>query len=178
MRALWAMMWRLVALRAGPEDMPYSRELLWLMLAASVALGLFSHWLVSPGLWQASIGLAAVSVGADALALWLMLRFKRVPERFVQSLTAVYGADALLSLCALVLVPVYLFAGDKSPLLGIGFLAEMLIVGWGLGVRGFIYHRALNIGIFQGNMLSMALFFATLMLALTLFPELAHKASA
>jgi hypothetical protein len=47
-----------------------------------------------------------------------------------------------------------------------------LLVGWNLGVRGFVYHRTLEIGIFQANMLSLTLFLLHIFLAAKLFPEL------
>ncbi len=172
MKALWSLFWRVVAMRQGPEDVPFSRELMLLAIAASLGLGLASRLAVSPTLWLSLLGVAALTVALEVLMLSSLLAFKGLGNRFVQSLTAIYGAETLLGLLGLPLIALYLAAGPESPLLGIGFLLELLLLGWSLGVRGFIYHRALNVSIFQGNMLSMALFFITLFSSMQLFPEL------
>ncbi len=61
---------------------------------------------------------------------------------------------------------------EHSAMLGVVVFAQMLLVGWGLGVRGFVYHRALDVGIFQGNMLSLTLFFLNIFMVAKLYPEL------
>jgi hypothetical protein len=48
----------------------------------------------------------------------------------------------------------------------------MLLVGWNIGLRGFVFHRSLNIGMLQGNVLSLALFLLNIAVSVQLFPEL------
>lgn len=172
MKAVWALFWPLLSLRAGPEDVPYSPPLLWLLLVTSILAGLTGQWLSRPEHWQASLGITLIAAAVDALALWLLLHFKGLPERFVQSLSAVYGADTLLTVLSLPVLVLGLLAQEKSALWVMGGFLSLLLTGWSLGVRGFIYHRALNLGIFQGNMLSLALLLVTMALGLHFFPEL------
>lgn len=171
MKALWSLFWSVCQMRRGPEDMPFSLPLLLFMLGLNMALGIGIQFATGPAATAAAIGIVLLAVAVDALVLWLLLAFKGLQMRFVQSLIAVYGADFLLGLFALPLVALGLLAG-RSPLLAAVVFGQMLLVGWNLGVRGFIYHRALHIGIFQANMLSLTLFLLHIFIAVRLFPEL------
>lgn len=172
MKALWALFWSVCQLRRGPEDMPYSTGLLVLVLLLDIALGISVELVAEPATLQAAMGVTLLAVASDALALWGLLRFKQAELRYVQSLTTIYGADFMLGLISLPLVALGLLLPEKTPWLAPLVFAQMLLVGWNLGVRGFVYHRALAIGIFQGNMLSLALFFLNIFISVKIFPEL------
>lgn len=177
MKDLAALFWQVLRFKAGPEDVPYSKDLLRFVACVAAIIGLLTQTFISKDTsnWQPIVGLVVIGMGIETIAIGLALHFKKLSERFVQSLTALFGADVLLSLVAMCLLPIYAFAPEKSPLLGLGFLIEMFIVCWSLAVRGFVYHRALNIGAFQANIMSLALFFITVFTALTVFPELAQQ---
>ena len=172
MKALWALFWSLCRMRRGPEDLPYSASLLLLVLLLDVALGVGSQLPGQSTLFPVAVAITLLAAGSDALVLWGLLRFKQRDARYVQSLTAIYGSDFLLGLLVLPLLGASLLWPEHTPGLALVVFAQMLVVGWGLGVRGFVYHRALDVGIFQGNMLSLALFFLNVFLAAKFFPEL------
>ncbi|HET8731267.1 MAG TPA: hypothetical protein VFM34_09185 [Moraxellaceae bacterium] len=170
MIALWALFWSVCLMRRGPDDVPYSLPLLALAIALSVGLGVVTQFLSGS---ESLPGMAAVLISpvVDALALWALLAFKRQEPLFVPSLTAVFGADLLLGLFALPLVLASHFVGE-SPLLPVVVFGQMLLVGWNLGVRGFIYHRSAHIGIVQANVLALTLFVLNIFFVVKLFPEL------
>lgn len=171
MKALWSLFWSVCQMRRGPEDMPYSPGLLLLVLLLNLLLGLGIQWLSEPVAPLVALGIALLAVGIDAVALWLLLAFKHFELRYVQGLTTIYGVDLLLGSLALPLVLLGVVAGH-TPWLAAVVVGQMLLVGWNLGVRGFVYHRTLEIGIFQANMLSLTLFLLHIFLAAKLFPEL------
>jgi hypothetical protein len=171
MKALWSLFWSVCQMRRGPEDMPYAPGLLLLALLLNVLLGLGIQALTEPVSVLVALGIALLAVSLDAVALWLLLAFKQHELRYVQGLTTIYGVDFLIGLLALPLVALGTVAGD-TPLLAVVVVGQMLLVGWNLGVRGFVYHRMLEIGIFQANMLSLTLFLLHIFLAAKLFPEL------
>jgi len=172
MAALWVLFWQLVRLRRGPEDIPYSVGLLALVITLDFFASVGGQLLAAPGRLQTAIGLTLLALTAEALVLFGLLRFKRLEARFVQALTGIVGVGLLLGLLAMPLTLLSHAVGPKSPVIGLVVVAQMLIVGWNLALRGFIYHRALNIGMLQGNMLSLALFMATVFLSVKLFPDL------
>lgn len=172
MKALWARLWGVCLMRRGPEALPYSVRLLLLMLFLDVMLGIGSQLAGPSTPYFVAVSITLLAAGSDALVLWGLLRFKQRDGRYVQSLAAVYGSDFLLGLLLLPSLGASLLLPEHSVMLGVVVFAQMLVVGWGLGVRGFVYHRALDVGIFQGNMLSLTLFFLNIFMVAKLFPEM------
>lgn len=179
MKDLWSLFWQLVALRRGPEDMPRSVVLMITVVIIDMALGIACDWLSGPARWNglSSVGSSGVELVLDVITLWALLRFKTVEGRYTQSLVAIYASDLLLSVCAVPLIVLMAHLPTQSPVGLVAFMLELLLIGWSLGVRGFIYHRSLRIGLFQGNMLSIALFLLTATINFRLFPAIASKMS-
>lgn len=175
MNALWVLFWSVCLMRRGPDDVPFSLPLLAFVVTLSVGLGVVTQFLSGA---ISLPGVASVLIGPvlDALALWGLLAFKRQEPLYVPALTAVFGADFLLGLVALPLVLAGRFTGE-SPLLPVVVFGQMLLVGWNLGVRGFIYHRSARIGIVQANVLALTLFVLNIFFVVKLFPELLGPAA-
>jgi hypothetical protein len=177
MKALFAMLWSVCTMRRGPDELPHSLALLGLVLGLNMALGIGIQWLSAPLAPDAAVGLVLLTLALDALVLWALLAFKRLELRYMQTLTTIYGVDFLLGLVALPLIVAGVLLG-KGPWMAVFVFLQMLLVGWNLGVRGFVYHRALEIGIFQANMLSLTMFLLHIFLAAKLFPELLARTPA
>lgn len=171
MRALWSLYWSVCLLRRGPEAIPRSSGLLVLVLLLDIALGLAIQRLSEPVSVAAALVIVLLAMLLDASVLWGLAVFKRRELHYVPALTTIYGVDFLLGLVALPLMVAGVAAG-KSPWLGVMVALQMLLVSWNLGVRSFVYHRALGIGVFQASMLTLTLFLLHVTLAAQLFPEL------
>jgi hypothetical protein len=172
MKALWTLFWQLCQLRRGPEDVPYSLQLLLLLGLMDVALGVGGQLLAQPDRVRIAVSLTLLALAMDAIALWGLLAFKKLQGRWVQALTAIIGIDLLLSLVALPLTLISLAVQPSSFVIAIVVVTQMLLVGWNIGLRGFVFHRSLNIGMLQGNVLSLALFLLNIAVSVQLFPEL------
>jgi len=172
MKALWTLFWQLCQLRRGPEDVPYSLQLLLLLGLLDVALGVGGQLLAQPDRLRIAVSLTLLALSMDAIALWGLLAFKKLQDRWVQALTAIIGIDLLLSLVALPLTLISLAVQPSSFMIAIVVVTQMLLVGWNIGLRGFVFHRSLNIGMLQGNVLSLALFLLNIAVSVQLFPEL------
>lgn len=151
--------WFYIALRRlGPEDLPQSGLLLlvsgvaYLLLQMVVALPFYG---VSP-----QLGLV---VGADLLLLtlfaWLLLRFVGRPERLMQTLSALFGTGALLTLFVL---PFNYWwdataTSETGPLLPA--MAILFIIVWSLIVNGHILARALSAPFRLGVLIALGYFF-------------------
>lgn len=172
MRALWTLFWQICQLRRGPEDVPYSVQLLVLLAVLDVALGIGGQLLAAPDRLRIAVSLTLLAAVMDAAVFWGLLWFKRLQARWVQGLTTMFGIDLLLGLVALPLTLLSHVVEPKSAMVGLVVVAQMLLVGWNIGLRGFVFHRALNIGLLLGNMLSLALFMLNIFISIQLFPEL------
>jgi hypothetical protein len=141
--------------RRGPEDLPASR---FLLLMAGAAYVLSQAILAAPA-YDSAAGLIANLI-LDLLVLcgclWGLLRLAGHGQRYRQTLTAVFGTGALLSVC-MVPFTYWLDAADKpavAPTLGL-----LAVVSWSLVVNGHIFSRALSTPFAAGLAISVAYFF-------------------
>jgi hypothetical protein len=135
----------LCLLRAGPQDLPHSRVLLWLTLAAYI---LVSFLMSVPG-YPAGV---AVQMALVDLALLLvfatsLLYLTAKTARLNQTLTALAGTGTLLGLIALPLVQL-LFKGQESGQLSLlASVFWLLLFGWSLLVVAHIMRHALAVSL-------------------------------
>lgn len=144
--------------RRGPEDLPDSG---FLLVVAGAAYVLTQGLLAAP-VYGTPLALAR-SLVLDLLllcgCLWGLLRLSGHGRRFRQSLTAVLGTGALLSVCMLPFnywLDAAVEPGKPALAPTIGLLA---VVSWSLVVNGHIFSRALSRPFAAGLALSVAYFF-------------------
>ena len=130
-------------LRAGPQDLPASRELLGLSMAsyvlASFLLSLPGYPLVAAG--QLALMDASLVVVFAATTLYLTGKM----ARFTQTLTALSGTGTLLGLIALPVIQLLTSGEDAGqPALLAGML-WLLLFGWNLLVVAHIMRHALSV---------------------------------
>lgn len=176
MKALWSSLWSICRMSRGPEELPQSLSLLLLVLMLGAGMGIGLQLLDKPDALQLALGVTALAIALDALVLGALVLFKQTQDRYVQGLTAIYGSDFLISLISLPLAVAGMYF-SKVPWLPVLVFAQMLLVGWSLGVRAFIYHRTLRVGVLLANMLSLTLFLLTVFIIVKLFPELVPVAT-
>lgn len=144
-------------LRAKPEDVPSSANLLGAALVA--------YALVSLALASASLPLhnALLYALADTLILSLithtLLLLRRLPARLVQTLTALAGTGTLFGLAALP----FTHLSELSPV-----LFSLLI--WSVAVTAHILRHALSVSFMMGVLASFGYLFVALMVMGALFP--------
>ncbi len=176
MKKLLSLFWSLCRMSRGPEELPPSFLLLLLALLLDAGMGAGLQLADKPDALDVALGMTALAVAMDALVLGALALFKNARAHYLQSLTAVYGTDFLISLFSVPLAVAGLYLA-KAPWLPVIVFAQMLLVGWSLGVRAFIYHRSLRVGVLLANMLSLTLFLLTVFIAVKLFPELLPAAA-
>lgn len=167
----------IVMLRRGPETLPYSPPLLFLTIAALVTLVL-----ASPAASEFTVGQKAIVVGMEVLmycsVVWLLLNASARRDRFVQTMTAVFGADLLLKIMQLVIQaasPGTVDVSGDEPL----SITTMLVVGlefWFFAVMASILRAALAVGVLQSFGLVFLIMLLTLGALSIVLPELVAPA--
>ena len=127
-------------LRIGPQDLPASSSLKSLSLALYATTGFLSGIMVQPvnNALQSTIVDTLLLVILSYLALWI----KRRPERASQTITALAGCGALLSLISLPLLTMYSEQGAGQG------IVELLLLGlmcWQIVIYSHILKHALAI---------------------------------
>lgn len=129
--------------RAGPEDLPASRALVLVTAVASV----ISNTLID-NFHRAMSAVLAMSIAQVALfggVIWLVLMLRGFPERWDQTISALYGTGALLQLAGWAVVSAAMLLTGAEP----GqVLPAMLLTGlgiWFLAIMTWVLRRAMEI---------------------------------
>lgn len=144
--------------RRGPEDLPDSRFLLLVAGLAYVA----TQAILAASAYGSAGGLVRSLVLDLVLlcgCLWGLLRLSGHAPRYRQTLTAVFGTGALLSVC---MVPFNYWldvAGEPGKPALAPTLGLLAVVSWSLVVNGHIFSRALSRPFAAGLVISVAYFF-------------------
>lgn len=85
-------------LRAAPQDLPASRQTMFVALAAYAAAGMLG--VLDVFAFESAVLAAAVDTLLLAAVTHLVLQWRRLENRLTQTLTALAGCGALLSLLA------------------------------------------------------------------------------
>ncbi|QKK03725.1 MAG: hypothetical protein HND55_14265 [Pseudomonadota bacterium] len=146
----------IVLLRLGPQDLPAG----WLPTGLSVllylaALALSMHWAGQPER-PATFLLLAVVLPIGLARIVLALR--RRPERTEQTLTALFGTAAILSLAALPLS-----ASDARPPTAPLVLLSLFLFFWSFAVDAHIWRHALEVRFVTGLTVAVVLFAISLL---------------
>jgi hypothetical protein len=117
-------------LRGRAQDLPASMNLVWLTAAASVAVNVLGMPEQVPDLAQ--LLFIASQVALFGAGVWLLLRLRGFPARWVQTMTALYAVDAVFSLLLLPFLPALMEMVKQGPEVRPGWEAYVLVVlsGW------------------------------------------------
>ena len=178
MKALLQLFWQILCFKRSPEHTPYAINLLWLLLIINLTLSIFTQYIARPNQANIVVFLPLISLSVECFVLYSLLHFKRLSVRFVQTFTTVLGVDSLFTLASIPLIILGITFIQQSALLKILGLLEVILVGWSIAVRAFIYHRALNIGLLLANILALMVLLLSLSVTVKIFPELFEQAKA
>ena len=130
----------IVTLRGGPEDLPYSARLLGLAVVLTAALNIPVIQQYSP---EARPFLQiALMIGYNAAFVAAALALRGHSPRFMQTATALFGSDAIISLAAL---PILLIVGAPGEANATAALAFFVLLIWNIAVVNHILRSALSL---------------------------------
>lgn len=178
MLAFWLLLAQILRFNQPPEAAPSKPSWLVMVILLDWFISVGGQALLHGHDWQKAVVIPSVDLAVELSALWLLTRFKSVGYRFIQTSTVIFGCDTLLTIVSL---PVALTANalsPHSPAMPILVMLQMILLAWGLGMRSFVYHRTLNIGLIQANMLAMSLFLLSMTLTTKIFPDMLTQAQA
>ncbi len=149
------LIWGLCIFKHGPQDLPFSRVMLGILIAinyAIAAIGLYYRHTLLDAFW-----VPAVLIAVMCAYIYVVLYLRRRPERAPQTLLAVLGSNALISLIAILIlvfvVLLGLIVGSNGLMSSFVGVAKALIICcylWSLVVEGNIFRHALSWPIFVG----------------------------
>ncbi len=154
--------------RAGPQDLSVAADQITSCVAAYATVDLL---LLSRGAdIQSALLLTAADTGLLMALCYGILVWYRVAQRFPQTLTALTGCSALLSVLE---VPVLWWLDRLQAMHAdatLALLALLLIGGWSVAVVGHVLRHALSVGLFRAMVYSVVYFYLAYWLAGWLAP--------
>lgn len=154
--------------RQGPQDLPASGILLGIAVAAHAATAVLLST-VSLGTLSAVLAGLLDTVLLCALTASL-LYMQRLAMRVVQTLTAMAGSGAVITLVALPVIAwlhsVRAAGGDA----GLAVLLLLVLLGWSLAVAGHILRHALSVPYFLGLVLAVVFYWISITVLNAAFP--------
>jgi hypothetical protein len=136
----------ILSLRAGPQTLPAAPGLLTAIVVVDLLL---SVAVLSTGLDSGqALLMVAMSIGAGLLFCYAALYLRSLSNRFLQTATALFGTDIIITLVAMPLsfIAIQPLAPDGTGTLGPDVALGLLIVTvWVLAVVGGIFRHALEL---------------------------------
>jgi len=137
-------------LRDGPQDLPPGHAPLVLAVLGYIGASALS---MSVGRTpEHPVGIIALAVTLPVILVRIVLTLRGHPARWLQTLTALFGTGALLSVLSLPLS----LAGSEPPTPVI--LASLLLFGWSFAVDAHIWRHALEASFAVGLAVAVVLF--------------------
>ena len=143
--------WRIALLRAGPQDLPGGAA------APTVSVAMFTCVVVGSGLADertAGVSDLFVSIVVPLIAAGSILGIRRLTARFNQTVAALFGTGALISL-----VNVPLWFSSQTPLPAPLVALALVALFWSLAVDGHVWRNALNCALPGGLMVAVLILF-------------------
>jgi len=155
-------------LRRGPQDLPTSGILLAIALAAHTVMSILLSKV------SLSAAFAMLSGVVDTVLLVVLtgalLTVQRRNARLIQTLTALAGTGAIITVIALP-ISGWLHGADQAAGEGVFALLLLLILtGWSLAIAGHIFRHALSVPYFVGLVLAVVFYWISISVFRSLFP--------
>ncbi len=156
MQAILRLFWNICLLRVGPEAVPAASSLLLLTIFSYLLLDIgWTALVVNASLFLCFFSVVTIWLVSQLLIV-LLLNFKNLRNRITATLIAWNGSDLILSVFMIAVQSVMLLLKNGNPIAPILELVFMLMLVWDALVKGFIFHRALNVNQIQGTFLAVA----------------------
>lgn len=143
--------WRIALLRAGPQDLPAGGS------APTISIAMYACIVVISGLADertAGISDLFVSIVVPLLAAGSILGLRRITARFNQTVAALFGTGALISL-----INLPLWFSSQTPLPAPLVMLALVALFWSLAVDGHVWRNALNCSFAGGLMVAVLILF-------------------
>jgi hypothetical protein len=159
----------MLLLKTAPEDLPYSSGLMNRIIFVYLVSGL----VVQSGIVEPSLSISRMLLNLAIMVFftYVFLSSLELKARFVQTLSALVGVGIVFNLLAWPLLKQLGKEASPEPLAGIIPLLVLLLMSWELLVTAHIYRHALNMKMGHAIILSLGLFFISITLSQTIFPE-------
>ena len=158
----------LMLLKSAPQDLPYSPQLTGQLAVAYIVSGIIVlHTTINPDDMVAGIILGFAVQYAFTL---LVLRALNKAARFVQTFCAIMGAGVFFNILSWPIFSVLTTENIDAGMQSTMSIAFLLVISWEVLVKAHIFRHALEMKMFSALVVSLSLFFISIVLSQLMFP--------
>jgi hypothetical protein len=128
--------------RRGPDSLPSSGFLLWLLFGCVLATA-FAVRMIE-GITPLGVAVTLLLAGLELWFVWAVLRAFGKEPRFWQTMTAVLGTDLIINVLAAPLVPFSEPPTSTEQQLSFAWMALAALELWSIDIMAFVLSRALE----------------------------------
>jgi len=163
-------LWQICLLRVGPEKIPANWHFLAIFFSFYFLISGFSIITSRPDLNLFS-GAVTIFIGSGVAAVTVfgLLSLKQVTNRFVPTLSAIFGTNSII-LLPMIVTSAMMELVDAGILRLLIDAVAWVLLGWWLTIVGSILSRAATISVLQGAMLAFLIEVISLLITLKIFP--------
>jgi hypothetical protein len=165
---LWNSFFSICCFKKAPEDLPASRELLVLSLAG-YSIGSFLLAISSQSADVAALS-GIIDAGLLATITYLLLTLFRLPERWLQTTSALFGTGIIFSLFALPFSHMLASTADTDPFFLVLLLVIISLLLWNISVMAHIMRHALSSSFALGVFMALIYVWVITAAITTMFP--------
>lgn len=154
---LYLRMW---VLRANPQDLPVSRTLTYSLAAFYVFVSILS--VLSQISVTGALAASMVDLGLLVVTVHALLVIAKVPERGLQTLSAVFGTSILLVIVSSMFMALFDAASLRGSML-------LMLLAWYLLIFGHILRQAIAMPVLLGALIGLLYLMVSAGLTSTLF---------
>jgi hypothetical protein len=157
--------------RKRAQNLVASNQLMLVCLLAAITIGFINREFSTDD--SSTLILAIAESVLYSGFVFVILALHRKPERFVQTISAILGTNAIIQLIAL---PLFVSSGQITTNVAETsdtiMVALLLVGGWSFAVSVFVLKEALEVRIAPAVLTTLGCQMATLIILVMLFPEL------
>ncbi|MDQ1363771.1 MAG: hypothetical protein QG652_1633 [Pseudomonadota bacterium] len=151
----------------GPQDLPWSHQLLHVSLLAYLISGVLSMLDTTP--FDQALLVMLVDLAVLLLYAWLCLQAFNKLSRFIQMATALAGVGTIFQLIAW---PLLAYIDNQPETTASGLSIWLLFfVGWNLAVYAHIFRESFNVRMLSAFVLTLTYAVITVSVRQLLFPD-------
>ncbi len=144
----------LVTFRAKPQDIPDSHQLLVLTALLALATSLLTATIGDT--FGATLAISTLQVIIFATVIWLVLKYNGVPERWRQTITALFGALTLMQLIGWIVSPGADHMTQPSATTTLPAPIVMAVAAWYLAIMTHVLRHAIDSSIAKSFLIGCA----------------------
>lgn len=153
--------------QAKPQDFPYSQG--WMLITAVLlCTGIYISYPAQEQTFLVILLISIVHVMGYGFAIWGALRIRMMPERFVQTITAIFGTAAVLQFVTWPFIS-WLIKVQGTPDAQFPLLVIFLLGIWTFAVAVNINRHAMSVTIGQGILITLGVQIFTAAIVFMLF---------